>query len=462
MSISDDDAASLSSAEVNLLIQHYLQELGYDHAAFAFACESRIPAHPIASRHVPPGALVNLVQKGVLFSHIESAANSAAQSPASFARNLAEVSSSVRQQRESVRESVGVSSTIRRPAGSTCFLDEHSSLLLLAHRHGVTCVKWSPNGDRLATGSMDGTVVVWSVNLAKGTISDRPLRIETRTSPGDVLCVAWSKDSALLAIGSFGSTVSVYRGPVEMHRFEHLGGSIVSIDFHTQPDTLAFGDSIGRVSVIRGGTIACNWTLNGVVSDVLWTGDDVLVAAVGPQVFVLQENQASTRAILTAKSAIVQISVDHSKRFLAVGEDSGVVTLLDMTQNVVIFTQLLHPEGVCGVVTGPEPLTFLCAGSAGTKIVRIGSGDVTVVGQTDRRVYLVTSHPGGQYIATAGSEGSVQVWDMSNMQLVVSYNVEASPANCLEWAPSGRLLAVGLDNGTVAVADFSEGSGKKG
>jgi len=64
-------------------------------------------------------------------------------------------------------------------------------------------VAWSPNGNRLATGSEDNTVKVWDAEAGKELLS--------LTGHSDaVLSVAWSPDGRRLATGSKDDTVQVY------------------------------------------------------------------------------------------------------------------------------------------------------------------------------------------------------------------------------------------------------------
>lgn len=64
----------LTSDEVNVLLQRYLLENGFVHAAFAFQSEACMKRNPYWQTHadrVPPNALVSLLQKALLFIHIE-------------------------------------------------------------------------------------------------------------------------------------------------------------------------------------------------------------------------------------------------------------------------------------------------------------------------------------------------------------------------------------------------------
>ncbi|EGW30354.1 uncharacterized protein SPAPADRAFT_157271 [Spathaspora passalidarum NRRL Y-27907] len=70
---------SLTSRELNYLVWRYLQESGYDLSAYALDQASLCSQYENSTNHdiitkIPPGCLVNLIQKGILFSIAEEEA----------------------------------------------------------------------------------------------------------------------------------------------------------------------------------------------------------------------------------------------------------------------------------------------------------------------------------------------------------------------------------------------------
>ncbi len=64
---------AVSAEEVNFLVYRYLQESGHLHSAFTFAYESLVTKSTIATMHashVPPGALISFIQKGLLYLEV--------------------------------------------------------------------------------------------------------------------------------------------------------------------------------------------------------------------------------------------------------------------------------------------------------------------------------------------------------------------------------------------------------
>ncbi|SAM60802.1 related to Nuclear receptor co-repressor/HDAC3 complex subunit TBLR1 [Ustilago bromivora] len=62
-----------TSAEVNLLVYHYLKESGFHHASFSLRHESRLDDEPLSKQAiVEPGQLVRFLQKGLIYSSVEA------------------------------------------------------------------------------------------------------------------------------------------------------------------------------------------------------------------------------------------------------------------------------------------------------------------------------------------------------------------------------------------------------
>ncbi|QDZ24539.1 WD40 repeat domain-containing protein [Chloropicon primus] len=76
---------SITSDEVNYLVFRYLQESGFQHAAFTFGYESLVHKSEINGNDVPPGALISFIQKGLQYVELE--ANLTAEGKSEYGEN---------------------------------------------------------------------------------------------------------------------------------------------------------------------------------------------------------------------------------------------------------------------------------------------------------------------------------------------------------------------------------------
>ena len=74
---------SITSDEVNYLVFRYLQESGFQHAAFTFGYESLVHKSGINGNDVPPGSLISFIQKGLQYVELEANLNAEGKSDGS-------------------------------------------------------------------------------------------------------------------------------------------------------------------------------------------------------------------------------------------------------------------------------------------------------------------------------------------------------------------------------------------
>jgi flagellar biosynthesis GTPase FlhF len=94
-------------------------------------------------------------------------------------------------------------------------------LILGGHGGHVLSVAWSPDGKRLATGSVDKTAKVWDAARGQELLT-------LRCHAGPVTSVAWSSDSKWLASASDDGTVQIYA--MDIHDLLKLASSRVTRD----------------------------------------------------------------------------------------------------------------------------------------------------------------------------------------------------------------------------------------
>ena len=90
--------------------------------------------------------------------------------------------------------------TFRRVAGEP----HQQPLIYRGHTHFIRGVAWSPNGQRIASASGDGTVQIWKAATGHKQLS-------YRGHAGVVWDIAWSPDGRRIASGGQDGTVQVWR-----------------------------------------------------------------------------------------------------------------------------------------------------------------------------------------------------------------------------------------------------------
>jgi WD40 repeat protein len=304
-------------------------------------------------------------------------------------------------------------------------LNHTSELSRFLHGHDaqVTSVAWSADGRQLASGSSDGTVIVWDLE------TDLPAHtLEGHT--GEVTSVTWSADGQRLASGSSDETVIAWdlesEKPVEPRLEGHQSG-VSSVAWSEDGQWLASGSADGTVIV---------WDLEtgqpveprleghqSGVSSVAWSWDGRQLAS-GSQdgtviVWDLETGQPDRR-LKEHQSNVTSVAWSEGGLQLASGSQDGTVIVWDLeTSQPAPVTLEGHTGEVTSVVRG---------GTFWTPWVAAGSSDETVIAwdlESEKPAHTLEGHIGavtsvawsadGRWLASGSEDNTVQVWPMDTI-----------------------------------------------
>jgi WD40 repeat protein len=102
-------------------------------------------------------------------------------------------------------------------------------ITLKGHTDFVYCVAFSPDRETLASGSRDGTIILWDVRTGK---AERTLRAHKGGAYTQVLSVAFAPDGKTLASGSWDETVKLWDAQTgELKRTLEHGALVYRVAF---------------------------------------------------------------------------------------------------------------------------------------------------------------------------------------------------------------------------------------
>jgi WD40 repeat protein len=215
---------------------------------------------------------------------------------------------------------------------------------LRGHTEAVWAVRISPDGMKIASGSADKTVMIWSVQPSRQLLT-------LRGHESFVWCVAWSSDSRLVASGENDKNVHVWDAAEGTQVMEPLRGhgGVSSVVLNTKT-TLLFSAS-------WDGTI------------IIW---DLDIA--GRKAKVRHRLQGHTETVRS-------ISLCPGERLIASGSDDNTVRVWEVATGQQVRVLEGH-TGLVRSVAWSRNGQYIASGSL-DKTVRVWEADVQVCGHGD-------------------------------------------------------------------------------
>jgi outer membrane protein assembly factor BamD (BamD/ComL family)/uncharacterized protein YjiK len=276
--------------------------------------------------------------------------------------------------------------------------------------HSEISVAYSPDGTTLASGSRDGTVIVWDA-----VTGERLRTLKGHTYGAN--SVAFSPDGTTLASGANDNTVIVW--DVE------TGERLRTLEGHARPvESVAFSPD--------GTTLASGADDNTVI---VWD------AVTGERLRTLEGHTGGVNS--------VAFSPDGGT--LASGSWDDTVILWNVETGERLRTLEGHADAVESVAFSPDGATLASGSRDDTVIlwdVKTGERLRTLEGHADA-VYSVAFSPDEATLASGSRDDTVILWDVKTGERLRTLEGHASPVESVAFSPDGATLASGSWDGTV-------------
>jgi WD40 repeat protein len=367
----------------------------------------------------------------------------------------------------------------------------------LREEHGgdVWSMDFTPDGATLATSSSDGAAILWDTTNPWDTTKPAAARRigDTRDTrgghAGPVFSVAFTAKGSILATGSTDGTVILWnvRDPASPLRLGAplIGhsGTVWSVDFTADGTTLATGSTDGTVILWNVAKPDTRYRLGsplaghpGPVFSVAFTADGSRLATASRDGTVHLWDVDGADPASTRSRGVAQVddrgnvwSVDFAPdgATLATGGGDGTVTLWNVTDptNPSRVSVLKGHSGPVFSVTFTADGSTLAAGGADGKVLR---WDVNVpanprpLGTLEGHsgpVFSVAFTPDGSTLATGSLEGTVTLWDLTRPSIPRSRSIRLTDQSGNVWSTkftvNGKTLATGSEDGTVTLWDVT-------
>jgi WD40 repeat protein len=291
------------------------------------------------------------------------------------------------------------------------------------HSGWVTSIAFTPDGQRLASGSRDETVKFWEVP------SGEQLNTVARKIRG-VEALAFSRDGHLLAAENSADAVTVWDATT--------GQELRT--FRGNPSSPPGTSWVYSIAFSPDG----HWLAAGV--------DDKTV-----RLWDVQTGQV-VRDIVGRQRAVIYASFSPDGRLLATGADRKTIEVSLAATGQVVQTLRGHKDDVFAVAFSPDSRWLASAsGDKSVKLWDVSTGNEvrTFIGHRSRVTTLAFS-PAGRWLATGSWDHTIKIWNIETGREVQTLAKDTRPVYTLCFNPDGRWLASGSEDGKIKFWKLSE------
>ncbi len=285
---------------------------------------------------------------------------------------------------------------------------------LSGHSSWVTSVTISPNGQTVASGSLDDKIKVWNLQTGEllQTLSGHSKAVNT---------VAISPNGQILVSGGDDRTIKIWNllTGSQLRTLTDHGRDVSSVAISADGLTLASGSKDRTIKLWKLSNGTLRGTLlspAGMIKSVAISPDGLFLASGG------LDNQIKLWAMDSGKllrtlsghfNLVNSVAISPDGKIIASGSKDKTIKLWDASTGELIRTLSDHTESVNSIViTGDGKMLVSGSSDKTIKLWNISNGELlyTLTGHTNQ-INSVAISPDGQIIVSGSCDNTLKIWE---------------------------------------------------
>lgn len=298
--------------------------------------------------------------------------------------------------------------------------------------------------------------IVWSPLL-------RTLEGNTRTARS----VSFSLDSRFVASGSNDGSIKVWSADTGqcLHTLKGHKGHVSSIAISHDSQTIYSGSEDGSVRVWSVTLGTCERILfEGLasVTDISLSLDGLLASVSVDWTLRLWNSSGTLRQVLKTPSGppgpygpLLSVDFSQDKTLVVASSDKGYLFIWNVETGLLVGQMFAKASDVHAVVFSPDSTRIAATSADGVRLWTRATHDDDGWSSTKQELRatwtvwaLAFSHD-AQWLASAGSEGEIRVWDLKSGVNIWKCDSTCRHLRSIAFSPSSNVLATGGTDATV-------------
>jgi WD40 repeat protein len=352
------------------------------------------------------------------------------------------------------------------------FLAPYPELLTFkAHENNIDSLAFSPDGQKLATASGDGTVKLWDIASEMRSLwkvglaqffSKRQQLATLKGHEDTVKSVAFSSNGEVLVTASPDGTAKLWETETSPKSALCQGDLINSLTFSPDGKTLvtvgSWGETVKRWSVETSSEIVKFKGPGKKITKFICLSPDGQLLAIQDESRVRLwniQNEAEFGAFETPEDKTSTITISPDGRMLGIGTWNSTIRLFNIQTQQELPT-LKADDAVRSLAFSPDG-TSLAAGTAHiVKLWNIERNEelITFKGHEDL-VQSVSFSGDGKILATGSNDRTIRLWDLDRCQEISILKGHWGIIQSLAFSPDRKTLVTGSSDRTVKLWDLN-------
>ncbi|EUC29070.1 hypothetical protein COCCADRAFT_8666 [Bipolaris zeicola 26-R-13] len=337
-----------------------------------------------------------------------------------------------------------------------------SACLQTLENHGsdVTCVTFSHDSTRLASGSEDRTVKVWDVSSGEC--------LQTFEGHEDyVTSITFSHDSTRLASASEDSTIKLWdtrNSGLCLQTLEGHSDWVNSVAFSHDSKRLASASGDRTIKLWDTGTGTCLKTLrghSGNIRSVAFSHNSTRLASASFDTTIRIWDVSSGTCLKTLNGhrlTVRSVAFSHDSSQLVSGSEDHTIKVWNTSSGTCMQTLKGHNDWANSVAFSHDSTRIISASGDGTVKVWDPNGTClqTFEGHISTVKSIAISHD-SKWLASASGDKTVKVWDANNTGLQ-KLEGHSGTVRSVAFSPDEMWLASASSDSTIKIWDTNSGA----